>query len=150
MESDKRSGADRRKQTGINVRLLVGNGNRTAIRRREDQDGIFLVDRYSPVLFVTIVGILFLCVIDALLTLFLLNHGAYESNPLMACLLSIGPYAFFIPKYVLTVLVIFGLFFFKAVVVQRFPVSTHTLLYLGAWMYAAVVAWELYLLFCVI
>ena len=150
MKNDKRSGADRRKQTGINLRLLVGNGRRTAIRRREDQDGIFLVDRYSPVLFVTIVGTLFLCAMDALLTLFLLDHGAYESNPLMACLLSLGPYAFFIPKYGLTVLVICGLFLFKAVVVPRFHVSTHTLLYLGAWMYAAVVAWELYLITCVI
>lgn len=150
MESDRRSGIDRRKQTGISVRLLVGNGNRKAIRRQEDQGGIFLVDQYSPVLFVAIAGTLFLCVLDALLTLFLLGHGAYETNPLMACLLSLGPYAFFIPKYGLTVLVIFGLFLFKAVVVQRFHVSTHILLYLGAWMYVAVVAWELYLVYYVI
>jgi hypothetical protein len=66
MESDKRSGADRRKQTGINVRILVGNGARTTIRRQEDQGRIFLVDQYSPILFMPIVGILFLCVIDAL------------------------------------------------------------------------------------
>jgi len=150
MATDKRSGADRRKQTGINLRLLTGNGNRTAIRRRGDQNGIFLVDRYSPVLFVTIVGTLFLCVIDALFTLFLLDHGAYESNPVMACLLGLGPYAFFIPKYGLTVLVICGLFLFKAVVVPRFHVSTHTLIYFSAWIYAAVVAWELYLITCVI
>ncbi|MEJ2164549.1 MAG: DUF5658 family protein [Desulfobacterales bacterium] len=147
MESDKRSGTDRRKQTGISVRLLVGNGNRTIIRRREDQGGIFLVDQYSPVLFVTIVGIMLLCVMDALLTLFLLDHGAYEANPLMAYLLSLGPYAFIIPKYGLTALVIFGLFLFKAVLVQRFHVSTHTLIYVGAWIYAAVVAWELYLIY---
>jgi hypothetical protein len=102
MDSSRRSGNDRRKQAGINVRLLVGDGNRRIIRRQEDQGRIFFVDHYSPVLFVTIVGILFLCVIDAILTLFLLNHGAYETNPIMAYMLNIGPYAFLVPKYALT------------------------------------------------
>jgi hypothetical protein len=78
MDNSRRSGNDRRKQSGINVRLLVGDGVRTTIRRQEDQGPIFLVDQYSPILFVAIVGILFLCVIDAILTLYLLNRGAYE------------------------------------------------------------------------
>jgi hypothetical protein len=147
MDSNRRSGIDRRKQTGINVRLLVGNGGRTIIRRQEDQGRIFLVDQYSPILFMPIVGILFLCVIDALLTLYLLNHGAYEANPLMAYLLNIGPYAFFVPKFVLTIVATICLFLFRGVVVQKFNISTHTLLYFLAWIYVAVVAWELYLVY---
>ena len=146
-DGDRRSGIDRRKQTGINRRTLVGNGNRTTIRRQTDHGLFFLVDHYSPMLFLTIVGILFLCVIDALLTLFLLDHGASEANPLMAYLLNIGPYAFFVPKYAMTIFAIFGLFMFRAVLVQRYNISTHVLLYLLAWVYLAVVSWELYLLY---
>jgi hypothetical protein len=150
MDSNRRSGIDRRKQTGINVRLLVGNGSRTIIRRQEDQGRIFLVDQYSLKLFVTIVGIMFLCVIDALLTLFLLNHGADETNPIMAYLLSIGPYAFFVPKYAITMIATFCLFIFRGVVVRKLNLSTHSLLYLMAWIYVTVVAWELYLVYMVI
>jgi hypothetical protein len=97
-----------------------------------------------------IVGILFLCVIDALLTLYLLNHGAYEANPLMAYLLNIGPYAFFVPKYAITIIGTFGLFMFRAVVIQKLKVSTHSFLYLAAWIYVAVVAWELHLVYKII
>ncbi len=150
MDSNQRSGIDRRKQAGINVRLLMGNGNRSTIRRQEDQGRIFLVDRYSPVLFMAIVGIFFLCAIDALLTLYLLGHGAYEINPLMAWLLNIGPYAFFVPKYAITMIATFCLFMFRGVVVRRLNITTHSFLYLGAWLYVAVVVWGLYLVYYVI
>jgi len=129
------------------MRMLVGDGNRRMIRRQEDQGRIFFVDQYSPVLFMAIVGILFLCVIDAILTLFLLSHGAYETNPIMAYLLNIGPYAFFIPKYVLTLIATWGLLMFRDVIVRKLNVNTHALLYLLACAYAAIVAWELYLIY---
>ena len=132
------------------MRMLVGDGNRRMIRRQEDQGRIFFVDQYSPVLFMAIVGILFLCVIDAILTLFLLSHGAYETNPLMAYLLNIGPYAFFIPKYVLTLIATWGLFMFRDVIVRKLNVNTNALLYLLACAYTVVVAWELYLVYYVI
>ena len=130
--------------------MLTGAGNRKTIRRQEDQGRIFFVDHYSPVLFVAVVGILFLCVIDAILTLFLLNHGAYETNPVMAYLLNISPYAFFIPKYSITVIGTFGLFMFRAVVIRKLNVRTHSLLSLIVCVYLAVVAWELYLIYFVI
>ena len=63
--SERRTGTDRRKQTGITMRTFVGNGNRNTIRRQDDKGHIFLVDQYSPVLFLTIVGILLLCVLDS-------------------------------------------------------------------------------------
>jgi hypothetical protein len=150
MNRNRRSGIDRRKQTGISARLLAGNGNRRLIRRQDDQGRIFLVDQYSSGLFTAIVGILFLCAIDALLTIFLLNHGAYEINLLMAYLLNIGPYAFFIPKYAMTTFATLGLFIFRDVVIRKLHVSTHTMLYLIAWIYIAVVAWELFLVYLVI
>lgn len=150
MDSNNRSGTDRRKQTGINMRMLAGAGARRSIRRQEDQGRIFFVDQYSSILFVAIVGILFLCVIDALLTLYLLNHGASETNPLMAYMLDHGPYAFFVFKYGLTMIATCALFMFRGVVVRRLNVSTHSFLYLAAWLYVAVVGWELYLVYYVI
>jgi hypothetical protein len=127
--------------------MLAGNGKRKIIRRQEDQGRIVFIDQYSPILFVTIVSLLFLCALDAILTLFLLNHGAYETNPVMAYLLNIGPYAFIIAKYSITVIATFGLFMFRAVVIRKLNVSTHSLLTLFAWVYLAVVAWELYMIY---
>jgi len=150
MDSNNRSGTDRRKQTGINMRMLAGAGARRSTRRQEDQGRIFFVDQYSPILFVAIVGILFLCVIDALLTLYLLNHGAYETNPLMAYMLDHGPYAFFVFKYGLTMIATCALFILRGVVVRKFKVTTQSFLYLAAWLYVAVVGWELYLVYYVI
>jgi hypothetical protein len=150
MDSDRRSGTDRRKQARFDIRMLAGDGNRRVVRREEDKGRIFFVDQYSPVLFVTIVAILFLCVVDALLTLYLLNHGANEINPIMAYTLNAGPYAFFAAKYAMTIMATIGLFIFRGVVIQKTNVSTHSLLYLLAWIYVAVVAWELYLVYYVI
>ena len=89
-----RSGKDRRTKSGFNIRSFLFGGKRENIRRQEDIKRIFYVDHYSPGLFFAIVSILFLCVIDALLTLFLLDHGAYEINPVMAYFLKFGPYTF--------------------------------------------------------
>jgi len=148
--SYKRSGIDRRKKNGINVRIFVGNGNRTTIRRQEDKDRIFFVDQYGPVLFVAVAGIFFLGAIDALLTLRLLDHAAYETNPLMAYMLDHGPYAFFLFKYGLTLIAACALFLFRGVVIRKFKITTHSFLDLAAWLYVAVVGWELYLIFYVI
>ena len=146
-DSDRRSGSDRRKQTGITFRYLVGNGNRTTFRRQEDQGHLYLVDRYSPSLFVPIVSILFLSAIDALFTLYLLDHGAYETNPLMAYLLNIGPYAFFVPKYFLTMFGIFCLLLFRGIVVRKWNLNSHAFIYIFAGVYVAVFGWELFLVY---
>ena len=130
--------------------MLAGAGNRKTVRRQEDQDRILFVDQYSPALFMAVVGILFLSVIDAILTLFLLNHRAYETNPVMAYLLNISPYAFIISKYSITVIGTFGLFMFRAVVIRKLNVRTHSLLTLIVCVYLAVVAWELYLIFYIL
>jgi hypothetical protein len=129
----------------MNMRLLIGDGARRTIRRRADNGNMFIVDQYSPALFIVISAILFLCVIDAFLTLFLIHRGAYETNPILAYLYGFGPYLLFIPKYALTILATLSLLMFKSVVIRKINVSTHSLLYLIAWIYIAVVVWELYL-----
>ena len=150
MDSERRSGYDRRQQTSVNLRLFKGNDKRRNIRRLEDRDRIFIADQYSPILFATICAILFLCVIDALLTLYLLNHEAYEINPIMEYLIKIGPYTFFLFKYALTCIATFGLFLFRRFFIRRLNVSTHSLLHLIAWVYVSIIVWELYLVYYVV
>jgi hypothetical protein len=125
--------------------MLFG-GRRETIRRQEDKRRIFYVDHYSPWLFFIIVSILFLCVIDALLTLFLLNHGAYETNPVMVFFLKFGPLTFFISKYLLTIVPVICLLMFRNTVVRVIKISARSVLYIIAVFYLAVVVWEFYLI----
>lgn len=144
--NERRSGFERRNSSSLNLRSLIYGGNRIQIRRQEDRERLFIVDQYSPRLFVAIVVVLFMCVIDALLTLFLIGHGAYETNPILAYLLDVGPYTFFIPKYVITIVAIIGLLILKNTGIRHFNISTHQLLFYIAGLYSIVVAWELYLI----
>ena len=145
-EINKRSEKDRRTKSGFNIRSFLFGGRRKKIRRQEDTRRIFYVDQYSPWLFFIVVSILFLCAIDALLTLFLLDHGAYETNPVMAFFLKFGPYTFFISKYLLTIISIIGLLLLRNIVVRKIKISARSVLYLIVVFYLAVVGWELYLL----
>ena len=149
-ETESRSGIDRRKQSGIDFRSLMGFGNRRKIRRQDDSFRIFFVDQFSPKLFLPIVVILFFSVLDALLTLFLIGHGAYETNPVMAYYLNLGPYIFFAVKYTLTSLGVVVLLTFRNLIFRTIKVSASALLYLIAGIFFSVVAWELYLVSAVI
>ena len=124
----------------------MGAGNRRTIRRQEDRSIIFLVDLFSPKLFIPIVATLFFSVFDALLTLFLIGHGAYETNPIMAHYLNIGPYYFFVVKYLLTSLGVIILLIFRNLTFRILKINASALLYLIAGMFIAVVAWEIFLI----
>lgn len=141
-----RSGKDRRYKSGFNFRSFLFGGKREKIRRQEDTKRIFYVDHYSTGLFFTVVSILFLSVIDALLTLSLLNHGAYEVNPLMSFFLEFGPYTFFVSKYLLTIIPAICLLMFRNIDLRMIKISTRSVLHIMAVFYIVVVAWELYLI----
>jgi hypothetical protein len=148
--ADRRSGNDRRKNSGLNIRLLMGAGKRRVIRRHEDKKRIFYVDQYSPKHFAAIVGILFLSVIDGFMTLFLMAHGAYEINPVMSYYLNEGPYTFFTLKYALTITGAMVLLMFRNVGLRIIRMKTHSLLYFVVGALVMTVAWELYLVFNVV
>ena len=141
-----RSGKDRRYKSGFNIRSFLFGGKRETIRRQEDKQRIFYLDHYSSWLFIIIVSILILCVVDAFLTLFLLNHGAYETNPVMAFFLKFGPLTFFISKYLLTIIPVIILLIFRNTVVRVIKLSARSVLYVIVVFYLAVVGWELYLI----
>jgi len=142
-----RSGKDRRTKSGFNIRSFLFGGKREKIRRQEDTRRIFYVDHYSPGLFFTIVAILFLCVIDALLTLFLLDHGAYEINPVMAYFLKFGPFVFFTSKYLLTITALICFLMFRNIAVRIIKIRTVSMLYLMAAFYLTVVIMQFYFVF---
>lgn len=141
---NKRSGKDRRTRSGFTFKSFLSGGRREKIRRQTDTIRIFYVDRYSPGLFFVIVSILFLCVIDALLTLRLWNHGVYEINPVMAYFLKFGPYTFFISKYLMAIIPAIFLLMFRNIALRFIKTSTRSVLYLMAAFYLVVVVMELY------
>ena len=142
-----RSGNDRRAKSGFNIRSLLFGGRREKIRRQEDTSRIFYVDQFSPVLFFIIVSILFLCVLDALLTLFLLRQGAYEISPVMAYFLKFGPFVFFTSKYLMTITALICFLMFRNIAVRIIKIRTVSMLYLMAAFYLTVVIMQFYFVF---
>ena len=120
------------------------------IRRREERNTIFWADRYSQTLFGAVLLILFFSVLDGLLTLFLIDHGATELNPVMAYYLDVGPYAFFSVKYLLTSVAVVILLLCQNAFLRTIRIHTRSLFYVIVAAFMSVVAWELFLIFHVI
>ena len=72
------------------------------LRRAEDKQGFKFVDEYDQAFMGIIVLLLILSIIDGFMTLHLLDHGAYEINPIMSFCLELGPWFFLASKFLLT------------------------------------------------
>jgi hypothetical protein len=144
-----RFGVDRRRKTIPALRYLVSGGQRRGVRRVEDKQRLIILDRYSPRLLKAIVGILFLSLLDAILTLSLIEHGATEINPVMAFFLKQDPLIFTGVKYLLTSLavVIFLLVNHNVLPRTRFRMS-HLFTFAIA-SFAIVVVWEIVLIYII-
>jgi hypothetical protein len=143
---ERRSGIDRRGRNRLTLRSLLWGGRREDIRRREDRRKWTYVDRYQQSLFGVIVIILFLSVIDAILTLLLINHGAMEINPVMAFYLGLGPYPFLLVKYALTSVGLVILLVFRGRFIASKWLKADVLLYVILAAFLGVVSWEIYLI----
>lgn len=85
-ELDRRSGAERRNMTFAAYWHGARNPRRRAGRRASDT--LYpIVDWHSPRLLIPVLTILALCVLDGMLTIVLMKHGADELNPVMALFL---------------------------------------------------------------
>ncbi len=143
---DRRSDVDQRVNRGFALKSLFVCGRREEIRRQDDKGKIFLADRYSTTIFAAIVLILFFSVIDGLLTLILIGHGAKEINPLMAYLLEIEPMLFMAVKYLLTCVSLVIFLIFRNVFLQRIKIYSSTLFSIFICIFVTVIMWELFLL----
>jgi hypothetical protein len=143
---ERRLGIDRRGASRLSLRSLLWGGRREMIRRREDRQKWAYVDRYQQSLFGVIVIILFLSVVDAILTLLLIGHGAVEVNPVMAFYLDLGPYAFLAVKYALTSTGLVILVLFRGSFLKPIRMSAGAFLYVILAAFLGVVSWEIYLI----
>lgn len=80
-EFEKRIRKDRRRQPTPGLSRYILFGQRKGLRRRIDQEKGGYVDRYSSGLFFILVSIMGLNVLDALLTMMILELGGMELNP---------------------------------------------------------------------
>lgn len=98
---DKRDEVNRRRFTWRTVLFGFLRSRRRDIRRRDEDDVVFL-DWHHPWLFFLAVGTMLLSCMDAIMTLKLLDAGMIEANPFMAVLLGHGTAAFTASKMILT------------------------------------------------
>lgn len=148
--AEKRSGQDRRTHQFPKWKYLLFSGKRAQARRKEDIHRTFYFDRYSSNLFAAIVAILLLSVLDALLTLYLLDNGSIELNPVMFFFIKYGPFVFMMAKYFLTCVGVIILLLFRNVLGKRSITHTQHLFSYIIGAFTTVVAWELYLIFFVV
>jgi hypothetical protein len=146
-DSESRVGGDRRRRVLPPLRYLFAGGRRRAVRRLEDSRRIVLLDRYSPKLFAAILGILCLSLLDAVLTLYLVEHGSTELNPVMDYFLRKGPLIFTVAKYVLTCIAVIIFLVLANSVVPRSNFRAKKLFPYALLAFGVVIVWELILIF---
>jgi len=147
---DRRSGKDRRRHKIPEIKSLFIHKRRKTIRRQDDKENIFYFDQYSSTLFGAIVVFLLLNIIDGWLTLFLLDHGATEINPIMAYFLNFGPLTFMSVKYFLACYSVIILVIFNNVFLRKIKIYTRSLFSYTIGVFMLIVAWELFLTFRII
>ena len=146
---EKRSGKDRRTHRFPKLRYLLFAGRRSRIRREEDWEGTFYFDRYSSSIFAAIVLILLLSVLDALLTLYLIDRGSTELNPVMAYFLKYGPFVFMGAKYFLTCMGVVILLLFRNALRKRSATHARYVFSYIIGVFSTVIFWQICLIFFV-
>ena len=149
-KSERRCGFDRRKgkMSIFCKHWLIGR--REAIRRQEDRQKSYRMDRHSFKILAAILLIILLSILDATLTLFLISHGATEINPVMAYFLDYGPLAFFGAKYLFTCSSLVFILLNTNSYLFRTKVRAKILFVWFAIPFALVINWELYLILFVL
>ena len=145
--NEKRRRSDRRTDNKARLKYLLFNGRRERSRRDEDRGKAAIFDRYNPKLFLAITTILVLSILDAVLTLIVIQRGATELNPVMAYFLEFGIPTFIVAKYLLTSIGVFILLIFKNVFLTKIKIYTHSLFPCVIFVFMVVIAWELFLIY---
>jgi hypothetical protein len=145
--NEKRRRSDRRTDNKARLKYLLFNGRRERSRRDEDRGKAAIFDRYNQKLFLAITTILVLSILDAVLTLIVIQRGATELNPVMAYFLEFGIPTFIVAKYLLTSIGVFILLIFKNVFLTKIKIYTHSLFACVIFVFMVVIAWELFLIY---
>lgn len=143
---ERRSGKDRRTKRFGDIRWFLKTGRRRQVRRHADRRKLHMLDHYPPKLFWVLIVVLILSVIDALLTLWLIDNGAVEINPVMAFYIGLGPGIFMATKYMITVAVVTIGVLMNYAYVRFLRCQFGRILNLFAGCFVMVVGWELYMI----
>lgn len=144
---ERRSGLDRR-STNLPIfnRYLI-TGRRGIPRRKEDRQKPQRVDRYNSKIMVVILMILTLSILDSLFTLFLVENGAKELNPVLAYYLEYSPVVFLSIKYLLTCAAVILVLFCKDFYIFNTRIKARILFFLLPIPFILVIQWQLFLIF---
>ena len=99
-ESDRRIFRDRRRHPTQGLTKFILRGRRTSFRRNKDRGAGGYVDRYGPGLLFLLVLILSLNVLDAFLTMMILEDGGWEMNPVVRSAIQLYGDRFWVWKFV--------------------------------------------------
>lgn len=133
-------GRDRRYQATPRVsRFTFLGGRRKEIRRREEQEGAF-VDLYSPVMLALLCWVALMNAGDSFFTIYHLQVGGIELNPVAAALLETGRLGFVSGKSVLIALALLVLCLHKNFFLARIGLGT------ALATYTALVGYHIWLL----
>ena len=137
---DQRNIKDRRKQPTPGLSRYTFFGRRKTIRRKSEQRRGGYVDRYTSSLFFLLVAIVGLNVLDAFLTLLILDLRGWEANPVVSSVISLYGTKFWIWKFsiVSVSLVLLCLH-------SRFKLVRELIVAIGC-LYTMVVAYQIFLL----
>jgi hypothetical protein len=144
---ERRLGVDRRQTPKAIFNRYWFGGKRSRLRRAEDIQKPYQIDRHGLKTFAAILLIIGLSLMDALLTLHLINNDAKELNPVMAYFLDHGPFVFFGAKYFLTCAPIVCILPLKGFYLFNNKIRGKAVLTLILISFILVIYWELYLLY---
>ena len=145
-QAEKRTTADRRcRPTGISGALPPA-GSRVRNRRAEEHCRPYFVDRFSPAMLLVILLLLIASMVDAVLTLRLIEAGASEVNPLMKLAISKGVTVFLAAKYIMTAAGLPLLVIFKNYYLFGTRLRVGHLIPVGVALYAVLIAYQLVLM----
>lgn len=144
-EKNQRRVAHNRRKNPANLlcKYTVIGGRRRSARRKEDRKKYVVLDSYSSRLWIVLLSVLFLCVVDAYLTMLLLDTGiAEEANPIMAFYLGYGPQPFIIMKLLLTATPLFFFCLFKDFTITKISLASSIIIYFSIVLYELAIIYK--------
>ena len=138
--SEQRELHDRRKQPTPGLSRFSFFGRRKGFRRGADRLKGGYIDRYSPGLFFLLLLIVALNILDALLTIMILDHGGWEINPFVRSAIAHFGEEFWVWKFIIVSIALILL-----CAHSKFK-PTQTILVTIGFIYASVVLYEVFLL----
>jgi hypothetical protein len=120
-------------------------GRRKINRRSTDPDYNYYVDRYGVKSIAAFMIILILCVIDAKITIRIVEAGGREINPIMDWALSLGATWFQIIKFTVTAICLFFLILHKNFIIFGGLIDVRTIVTVILLIYSVLILYELYI-----